>query len=257
MVRWSGGEPLDLRLNIPVCWDLINMFYGTVSWQWCMYVMTLCIYVYDLGSSVIEIIFLLLSQLILENAVSVTACQNHWWYGINRVVMIVTKVPHSTAVMERDSPLHSMPDRCWYRHQHRQIDSMTAVLITTSAPDRNTDRWWCLDHLCRMVCWTDIVVPVSTAGSSITPAVVCDHVPLDRDLMRRFSNRQHHRMVCWFGAEVTSSTAGWYADPAVMTNTSAGMQLAVSDSPSTYTNEAQNRRLSVRGGLEPTVINFL
>jgi hypothetical protein len=55
---------------------------GCVLWNYVLAMMyicvTLCIYVYDLGSGVIEIIFLLLLQLILENAVSVMACQNCW-----------------------------------------------------------------------------------------------------------------------------------------------------------------------------------
>jgi hypothetical protein len=110
-------------------------------------------------------------------------------------VIIVTTPPHSTAVMERASPPHSAPDRCWNRHQHRRIERGPAVLITTS--DHNTDRRWCLGHFCRMVCRTDVVIPVITAGSSVTPAVLRYQVLPDHDLTRRWSNRQHRRVVRW------------------------------------------------------------
>ena len=69
-------------------WNCVILVDGCVLWNCVLVVMyicmTLCIYVYDLGSGVIEIIFLLLLQLILENVVLVMACQNRWLYGINR-----------------------------------------------------------------------------------------------------------------------------------------------------------------------------
>jgi hypothetical protein len=154
------------------------------------------------------------------------------------VVMIVTISPHSTIVMERSSSSHSMLDRCWYCYQHRRIEQWPVVLVTALALDHNTDRRWYLCHLRWVVCRTDVVVPVITTGSCITPVVVHDQVPLDRDLTWWWSNCQHRRMVRWSSGD--DQYLHWRA--------TSGDQ---------FDFHQRGPKLSVKGGLEPAVINCL
>lgn len=177
--RTFGSLIMDLVVNLDGDYILSYVFYGSHSCGWkcfmemCLgsdvYMLWHCVYVYDLGSGVIEIIFLLLLQW----------GPNHWWF-------------------ERASPPHSTR---WYCRQHRPIEWRPTVLVTTSMLGHNTNFRWCLDHRYQMVHRTGVVVPIITARSPITPAVVTRPSAAGSCFGTVVSNRQHRRIIHWSGGD--------------------------------------------------------
>ena len=103
----------------------MDVFYGTVSWQWCI-----CydiVYMYTTRVWFNQNIFYIIITIDSEKYSISDGLSKSLVIWNQPVVMTVTTSPH---VMERASPPHSTPDRRWYRHQHHWIERRPVVLVT-------------------------------------------------------------------------------------------------------------------------------